>query len=129
MTPTNDHSGNPLSRRNLIASATGAAAAIALGGSGGITMAAENASAGKDIGANADAVRNGKLPQSVCQWCFKKWSIEELAQTAQKIGLKGIDLVGPETFDHVRVGVDQHTTMAGGGASHHLARECDIVGL
>jgi hydroxypyruvate isomerase len=65
-------------------------------------MAAESASNSKDIGAHADAVRNGKIPQSVCQWCFKKWSIEELAQNAQKIGLKGIDLVGPDTFETLR---------------------------
>jgi len=91
---------NP-SRRNLIASAAGAAAALTLGG-GGAVMAAESSSSSKDIGANADAVRNGKLPQSVCQWCFKAWSIEELAENAQKIGLKGVDLVDPDAFETLK---------------------------
>ena len=91
---------NP-SRRNLIASAAGAAAALTLGG-GGAVMAGESSSSSKDIGANADAVRNGKLPQSVCQWCFKAWSIEELAENAQKIGLKGVDLVDPDAFETLK---------------------------
>lgn len=100
-----DHSGkgsNQLSRRNLIASAGVTAAAFTLG-TGGAAMAAESVSTGsKDIGAHAEEVRNGRLPQSVCQWCFKKWSIEELAANAQKIGLKGIDLVGPDTFETLK---------------------------
>ena len=44
----------------------------------------------------------GRIKQSVCQWCFKAWSIEELAQTAQKIGLKGIDLVDPDAFETLK---------------------------
>lgn len=44
------------------------------------------------------AVKNGRLNQSVCHWCFNKFSVEQLAGHAQKIGLKGIDLVGPNEF-------------------------------
>ena len=96
----NSNNSNQLSRRSLMASAAGTAAALTLGG--GAAMAAESVSISKDIGANAEAVRNGRIPQSVCQWCFKGMSIEELASTAQKIGLKGIDLVGPDAFDTLK---------------------------
>ena len=93
-------SGNPISRRGLISSAAGSAAALTLAG----TAMAQNAPthAAAAAAPDADAVRNGKLPQSVCQWCFKKLSIEQLAQTAQNIGLKGIDLVGPDTFETLK---------------------------
>ena len=90
-----NNGGNPISRRGLIASAAGGAAAFTLGGA----ALAQNAPTQAGPAApDPDAVRNGKLPQSVCHWCFKKMSVEELAQLSQKIGLKGIDLVGPDTF-------------------------------
>jgi hydroxypyruvate isomerase len=79
---------NELSRRGLIASAAGSAAALTLGG----TVLAQGASdAGK-------SVADGRLQQSVCKWCFKNMSVEELAQLCNKIGLKGIDLLGPDSF-------------------------------
>jgi len=40
----------------------------------------------------------GRIQQSVCQWCFGKMPLEQLAEYAAKIGLKGIDLVGPDAF-------------------------------
>ncbi len=79
-----------LSRRNLIATAASGVAAMTLGGT---TAPAQNAPA-----IDAGAVREGRLQQSVCQWCFSKMSVEELAQLSSKIGLKGIDLVGPDSF-------------------------------
>ncbi|MGB7161299.1 MAG: TIM barrel protein [Tepidisphaeraceae bacterium] len=84
------NNAQPLSRRNLIASAAGGAAALTLGGASAL---AQNTPA-----VDPDAVRAGRLQQSVCHWCFKKMSVEELAQVSSKIGLKGIDLVGPDAF-------------------------------
>ena len=81
------NTNNELSRRGLIASAAGSAAALTLGG----TVLAQAAT-------DAKAVADGKLQQSVCHWCFKKMSVEELAQLCNKIGLKGIDLLGPDSF-------------------------------
>ena len=43
-------------------------------------------------------IRNARINQSVCQWCYRNMSVEELAQSASRIGIKGIDLVGPEHF-------------------------------
>jgi hydroxypyruvate isomerase len=79
---------NPISRRGLMASAAGGAAALSLGGT---VLAQQGAT-------DAKAVGEGRLPQSVCKWCFKNMSVEELAQLCNKIGLKGIDLVGPDAF-------------------------------
>ena len=43
-------------------------------------------------------VSNGRLNQSLCRWCYKDIPIEKLAEHAKKIGLVGIDLVGPDDF-------------------------------
>jgi hydroxypyruvate isomerase len=41
----------------------------------------------------------GNINQSVCQWCYNKMPLEELAKEAKEIGLVGIDLVGAEGWD------------------------------
>lgn len=40
----------------------------------------------------------GNVNHSVCRWCFKKLSLDELCIEAKKIGIKAIDLVGPEDW-------------------------------
>jgi hydroxypyruvate isomerase len=45
----------------------------------------------------ADAPK-GRLKQSVCRWCYGKMSLEQLCETAVKLGLVGIDLLTPEDF-------------------------------
>jgi hydroxypyruvate isomerase len=47
---------------------------------------------------NAKIVTKGRLQQSVCHWCFDNMSVEALAIEGARIGLRGIDLVGPEHF-------------------------------
>lgn len=73
-----------VSRRAFGLGAIGAA--VATGG-----VAAEPAAAGAAVGA-------GRLKQSVCRWCFKTSSLEELCLEAKKLGLVGIDLLGPKDF-------------------------------
>ena len=41
----------------------------------------------------------GKINHSVCQWCFGTIPIETLAKEASKLGLIGIDLIGPQHWD------------------------------
>jgi hydroxypyruvate isomerase len=43
-------------------------------------------------------VSNGRINQSACQWCFNKMPVEKLAEEGARIGLKGIDLVGPDAW-------------------------------
>ena len=38
------------------------------------------------------------IQQSVCRWCFPDLKLNDLAQHAARIGLKGIDLVGPRDW-------------------------------
>jgi hydroxypyruvate isomerase len=47
-------------------------------------------------------VRDGRLRQSVCKWCFPKMSVEELAVAAKRIGLVGIDLLSPGDFETLK---------------------------
>ena len=42
------------------------------------------------------AITNNRINQTVCQWCYAKMPVEELAKNAAAMGLKGMDLVGPE---------------------------------
>lgn len=40
----------------------------------------------------------GNINHSVCHWCYKGISLEELCVAAKKIGIKGIDLIGPKDW-------------------------------
>ena len=79
-------------RREMIKS-TAAVGVIALAG-GNVAMAADELS--------MPVVKNNRIHQSVCQWCFNKWSKDELCGHAQKLGLYGIDLVGPDWFETLK---------------------------
>ncbi len=50
-------------------------------------------------GATPSVSRKGRIHQSVCQWCYSKIPVEQLAEYAAKIGLKGVDLLQPEQYD------------------------------
>jgi hydroxypyruvate isomerase len=41
----------------------------------------------------------GRLKQSVCRWCFKSMSLDELCGHAAAMGLVGIDLCGADEFE------------------------------
>lgn len=43
--------------------------------------------------------RKGRIHQSVCQWCYSKIPVEQLAEYAPKIGLMGVDLLQPERYE------------------------------
>ena len=40
----------------------------------------------------------GNINHSVCRWCYNDLSVDELCAAAKKIGIKGIDLVGPKDW-------------------------------
>ena len=42
------------------------------------------------------------MKQSVCRWTYSKFSLDELCQNAQRIGLKGIDLVNAPDWPTVK---------------------------
>src|SRR6266571_3590648 len=40
--------------------------------------------------------KHNRIQQSVIHWCFKPMPVEELAAHAARMGLKSVELVGPE---------------------------------
>jgi len=75
-----------ITRRDMLAGVAGAAVATAAG------MAVPgSASAGVER-----VVKNGRINQSVCRWCYGKLSLDELCAAAVKMGLKSVELLNPE---------------------------------
>ena len=81
--------GKSLDRRGFIKA--GSAASLAIGFSGGIAKGAKEDK-------EAVGVKNGRIKQSVCKWCYKWSPMEEFAANAAKIGLKGMDLIDPKDW-------------------------------
>jgi hydroxypyruvate isomerase len=85
-------SSQGLSRRSWLSlSAASGVAAAALG-----TQAVVPATAATD-----DAswkIENGRIKQSVVQWCFNPMPLEELARAASALGLKSVEIVAPEDW-------------------------------
>ncbi len=80
------------------------AVGIGAAGAGGLG-ASQQAPAGK-----------GRLKQGVAQWCFNKWTLDELCANAARLGILGIDLVGPKDWPVLK----KHglvASMAPGGGS------------
>ena len=49
--------------------------------------------------ATSATARKGRIQQSVCQWCYAKIPVEQLAESAAKIGLRGLDLLQPDHYE------------------------------
>lgn len=41
----------------------------------------------------------GNINHSVCRWCYDDLSLESLCTEAKKLGIKSIDLIGPDEFE------------------------------
>lgn len=41
---------------------------------------------------------SGKMNHSVCQWCYNNIPLESLCEASQEIGIKSIELLGPESW-------------------------------
>src|SRR5580693_7248274 len=60
--------------------------------------------------------RKGRIKQSVSRWCYEKIPLDDLCAYAAKIGLKGVDLLGPEEYEVPgRHGLVCSMAYAGGG--------------
>ena len=85
------HSSSPeMSRRNLLASAAGAAAVGLIAGRASADEKAKDDPTWK--------ITNGRIKQSVVPWCFKPMEIETLAKAAAAMGLKSVELCDPKHF-------------------------------
>ena len=58
------------------------------------------------LSTHADAAPEGRLKgninHSVCKWCYSDFTVEELATHAVRMGIKSIEIVGPEAFDTLK---------------------------
>ncbi len=75
----------PITRREAVASLAGA---VLLGANSSSTFAAAAAAGSRYAG----------IHHSVCKWCYKDISLEELAAAAKGLGLESIELLNPEDF-------------------------------
>jgi hydroxypyruvate isomerase len=89
-------SSNRLTRRSLIRN-TSLLAAGAMA-----TRLTGTAAGAIDFDKIETVCTKGRINQSVSQWCFGKWSLDELCQVSKKLGLKAIDLLGPKDFATVK---------------------------
>jgi hydroxypyruvate isomerase len=70
------------------------------------------------------AARKGRLKQSVCRWCYKDIQLEDLARESAKLGLKGMDLIGPDEWPVVqKYGLTPAMTTGGGTIPDGLNRK------
>ena len=76
-----------MTRREALATAGAAAAG---------TMLAASSAAAQSQGS---AVKNGRLKQSVCRWCYQRIPLDDFCKGVKDIGLTAIDLLQPEEWD------------------------------
>jgi hydroxypyruvate isomerase len=70
----------------------------------------------REMSASSETARKRRVHQSVCQWCYREMSIDQLAQAAANIGLKGVDLLKPDDYEIPRrYGLVCSMGYAGGG--------------
>jgi hydroxypyruvate isomerase len=63
-----------------------------------------------------EAARKNRIHQSVCRWCYKDLSLDQLCQWGVQLGLKGIDLLEIDEWDVPRrYGLICSMGYAGGG--------------
>ena len=78
-------SNTKTSRRDLLK----ASATLAVAGVAGVAATRARAAQVEKV------VKNGRIKQTVCKWCYPKLELDELAQVAARMGLVGVDLVTP----------------------------------
>ena len=68
----------------------------------GAAAAATVAAAGQPGAAATKVVKNGRLRQSVCKWCYRDMSLEDLSTNAAAMGIAAIDLLTEEEWPVVK---------------------------
>jgi len=109
MTTSAQGPGSRRTRRELLQTAAAATAATAATGWIGATPASAAL-------AERRAVNSGRIKQSVCRWCYGKISLDDLCVAAKRLGLVGIDLLGPSDFPTIK----QHGLICTMTGSHSL---------
>jgi hydroxypyruvate isomerase len=72
--------------------------------------------AGTFAASSETTARKGRIHQSVSRWCYAKIPLDQLAEYAARIGLRGVDLLEPAEYEIPRrYGLICTTGYAGGG--------------
>ena len=50
-------------------------------------------------GQTAPPAASGRIHQSVCRWCYKEMTVDQLAEAGAGMGLKGVDLLEVSEFE------------------------------
>lgn len=106
-----------LNRRNLLCNASLAAAAA-------VTVPKLAWAAESELKRMAT---KGRINQSASKWCYGKLSLDELCAAGAKLGLKGIDLLGPDSFATLKKHGLVCTMTSGGGDMINKARHDESV--
>lgn len=77
-----------MDRRSFLVKSAVAGAGVAIAGNG------KEKALAKDTGGSYKV--KGRIKHSVCKWCYKRMSLDELATEAAQMGLVAIDLVDPD---------------------------------
>lgn len=91
-----DRARPPMTRRTLLRSTAVAAAAA------GTIGHAPARHAFADDPPRGSAVSKGRIKQSACRWCYGQTPLDELAEAARRMGLVGLDLLGPGDFEELK---------------------------
>src|SRR5512134_2284720 len=65
---------------------------------GGAAAASAIASARAAAQAGGRVVKNGRLKQSACRWCYRAIPLDDLCREAAAMGLVALDLLQPEEW-------------------------------
>ena len=88
-------------RRGVLSAAAALTAAAVVGRAA--SAADETKGRQGDTSTSADrsdgpAIRNNRINQTVCEWCFNKMPLEKLCEESSRMGIRGVDLVGPAAW-------------------------------
>ncbi len=93
-----------LDRRRFLQTASAGVSALALAGCASTSPTSSNAT--DAAGPHGPAVTNGRINQSIVQWCFElfgeKWNIEQLCQVALQLGCKSVELIPANQYPIIR---------------------------
>lgn len=73
---------------------------------------------GRGAAAEVYRARHGRINQSVVPWCFRPMPLEELCTHAARMGMKSVELVGPDKFALLK----QHGLVCALTGSHGFAK-------
>lgn len=96
----------------------------------GLAASSTYFAAGRSLAEETVTKLKGNIHHSVCKWCYKDQSLEELCAVAKEIGLESVELLGPEEWPVVqKLGLTCAMAAGPSGISDGWNRIADHSGL